>query len=261
MKRIISIILCTFLLICLGGCVVHDTDAVSFRSISQEEAMRIMEEEEGYVIVDVRTFEEYSEGHIPNAINIPVETIGKHMPEELPDREQLILIYCRSGVRAKQAAELLAGLGYVNVCEFGGILDWKGETVTEFNYTDDPGCNLIIEVNGVQLSAVFADNEASEELKKKLKEEKQIELHLSEYGNFEKVGPLPWTLPTEDERITAKPGDILLYQGDQITIFYGENTWSYTWLGHILGMTQSELKEIFGKGDVTVTLFLDWWDY
>ncbi len=261
MKRTVPLFSCILLLICLCGCIVHDTKEISFRSISQEEAVRMMEEEEGYVVVDVRTSEEYNEAHIPDAINIPVETIGKQMPEELSDLKQLILIYCRSGVRAKQAAELLAGLGYENVCEFGGIIDWKGDTVTEFHYTDNPGCDLIIELDGRQLSAVFADSEAAEELKKKLTEEKQIELHLSEYGNFEKVGPLPWTLPAEDERITTTPGDILLYQGDQLTIYYDENTWNFTRLAHIRGVTQDELKEFLGEGDVTITLFLDWWDY
>ena len=260
MKRKILFLIC-ILLICLSGCIAQDTLETSFRSISQEEAVRMMEEEEGYVIVDVRTAEEYNESHIPDAINIPVETIGNEMPEELPDPDQIILIYCRSGIRAKTAAALLVGLGYVNVYEFGGIIDWKGDTVTEFNYTDDPGCDLIIEIDGRQLSAVLADNEATKELKKKLTEEKQIELHLSEYGSFEKVGPLPWALPTEDERITSETGDIFLYQGDQVTIFYGENTWSYTRLAHIPGVTKEELKEFLGEGDVTVTLFLDWWDY
>ena len=90
----------------------------------------MMEEESDYIILDVRTEEEYCEKHIPDAINIPNETIGFGEIEELPDKDQLILVYCRSGNRSKQAAEKLAELGYTNIVEFGGINDWTGETVS-----------------------------------------------------------------------------------------------------------------------------------
>jgi rhodanese-related sulfurtransferase len=83
------------------------------------------------VLVDVRTPEEYREGHIPGAINIPNETIGTGEIPELPDKDQLILVYCRSGRRSKEASEKLVKLGYTNIVEFGGILDWTGETVSE----------------------------------------------------------------------------------------------------------------------------------
>ena len=86
-----------------------------------------MAEEEGYLILDVRTQEEYADGHIPGAICVPNESISEEMPEELPDKEQLILVYCRSGNRSKQAAQKLAELGYTNVKEFGGIMSWDGE--------------------------------------------------------------------------------------------------------------------------------------
>lgn len=90
----------------------------------------IMETNEDYIIVDVRTFEEYCEGHIPGAINIPNEDIVDTEPELLANKEQMILIYCRSGNRSKQAAEKLANMGYTNLIEFGGIIDWDGEIVT-----------------------------------------------------------------------------------------------------------------------------------
>ena len=102
----------------------------SYRQISMEEAVTMMEEESDYIILDVRTEEEYCEKHIPDAINIPNETIGFGEIEELPDKDQLILVYCRSGNRSKQAAEKLAELGYTNIVEFGGINDWTGETVS-----------------------------------------------------------------------------------------------------------------------------------
>ena len=82
------------------------------------------------IILDVRTAEEYSEKHIPGAINIPNETIGADDIPELPDKDQLILIYCRSGNRSKQASEKLAKQGYTNIVEFGGINSWTGETVS-----------------------------------------------------------------------------------------------------------------------------------
>lgn len=90
----------------------------------------MMEEESNYIILDVRTEEEYNDKHIANAINIPNEAIGKEEIPELQDKEQLILVYCRSGNRSKQASQKLADLGYTNIVEFGGINDWTGETVT-----------------------------------------------------------------------------------------------------------------------------------
>jgi len=99
----------------------------SYRSISQEEAMRIMKEEEGYVIVDVRSKDEYDTEHIPGAILIPNESIGTQAPPELPDKDQVILVYCRSGNRSRQASDKLAYMGYTNVLEFGGISSWTGE--------------------------------------------------------------------------------------------------------------------------------------
>ena len=97
------------------------------RYVSMNEIISIMEENENYIILDVRTIEEYNEGHIPNAICIPNETIDEDVINKLPNKDQLILIYCRSGNRSKQAANKLKKLGYTNLIEFGGIIDWKGE--------------------------------------------------------------------------------------------------------------------------------------
>ena len=106
-------------------------DAPGYRQITQEEAARIMETQRDYRIVDVRTPEEFAAGHIPGAINVPNELIGCDDPEALPDRDQLLLIYCRSGRRSKEAAQKLASIGYTNIAEFGGILTWLGEIVTD----------------------------------------------------------------------------------------------------------------------------------
>lgn len=103
----------------------------AYRRISQDEAQSMMQAESGYAIVDVRRQDEYATGHIPGAICIPNESIGSERPTELPDLGQLILVYCRSGNRSKQAARKLADLGYTNVVEFGGINTWPGEIVTD----------------------------------------------------------------------------------------------------------------------------------
>lgn len=108
------------------------TSTVStYRQITQSEAADIMENDKSCIILDVRTLEEYNEGHIPNAICIPNEIIIDKQPSKLPDKDQLILVYCRSGRRSKEAAEKLAAMGYSNIVEFGGIRDWTGKIVKE----------------------------------------------------------------------------------------------------------------------------------
>lgn len=102
-----------------------------YRQVTTEEAVNIMQTEENYVILDVRTAQEFASGHIPGAVLLPNETIGTEDILLLPDKDQLILVYCRSGNRSKQAAEKLAQLGYTNIVEFGGINSWTGEIVTQ----------------------------------------------------------------------------------------------------------------------------------
>ena len=99
--------------------------------ISQEEAMERMQRDDGHIVLDVRREDEYAAAHIPGAVLLPNESIGDEPPELLPDKDQIILIYCRSGNRSKQAAQKLADMGYVNVFEFGGINTWPGEIVSE----------------------------------------------------------------------------------------------------------------------------------
>ena len=114
---------------------------------------------------------------------------------------------------------------------------------------------ITIDVNGNKLTASLADSTAAKELAEKLKAG-SVTVTLNEYGGFEKVGDLPWSLTKSDKQVSTEPGDIMLYQGDQMTIFYNSNSWSYTKLGHIGNITQEELKDIFGDGDVSVTLSL-----
>ena len=127
MKRILITLLAVILLTSCDA----PQDELGYKQISTDEAIEIMDSEDEYVILDVRTVEEFQEKHIPGAINVPNEEIGTESIEELPDKEQLILVYCRSGNRSKQASEKLVDLGYTNIVEFGGINDWTGETVSE----------------------------------------------------------------------------------------------------------------------------------
>ena len=109
----------------LSGC-----SSASYTQISQDEAMKMMQEQTDCLIVDVRRPDEFAEGHIAGAVNVPNETIEDEAPEALPDKEQTLLVYCRSGNRSKEASQKLADMGYTNVYEFGGINTWEGEIVT-----------------------------------------------------------------------------------------------------------------------------------
>ena len=128
MKKYVAILLSLLLLV---GCTEQSNQKKTYRQISMKEAITMMNEESGYLIIDVRTLGEFNEKHIPNAINIPNESIGTEEIPELPDKDQLIFVYCRSGNRSKQASEKLVALGYTNIVEFGGINDWPGETISE----------------------------------------------------------------------------------------------------------------------------------
>lgn len=128
MKKFIPILLSALMFTGCGGA--GNSTENAYRQISMEEAVDMMEKESGYIILDVRRPDEFTAGHIPGAINVPNESIGKDEIAELPQKDQLIMVYCRSGRRSKEAAEKLVKLGYTNIVEFGGILDWKGETVT-----------------------------------------------------------------------------------------------------------------------------------
>lgn len=374
MKRLILFVLIALLLLTACGSKgqIMDGDGMvnSYKQISQDEAKEMMLRNDGHVILDVRRQDEFDAGHIPGAILIPNEDIGTTPPKELPDLNQVILIYCRSGNRSKQAAQKLFDMGYTNLYEFGGIIAWTGEIVTEnapeesvppvkttasvsfesfdgggpefsarignpeiasyesqrhyykddhdqmtgagyevvFTFTglkagetkatisarspiadnfdavysikvDQPGNvtleqleetdfnevveairpvpMLVIEANDSYFYASLEDNSTAEAFTEELSHG-EIEIEMHDYGGFEKVGPLPWSLPRNDESITTKPGDVILYQGNQITIYYGENTWSFTRLAKINDTSKEELLELLGSGDVTVRFWIEW---
>lgn len=143
-KNIIIAIIIIAVLICIG-CFIYKSSKTNktttsnnstttsaaktneIRHVSMDDIVKIMDENKDYVIVDVRTPDEYKEGHIPNAINIPNETINETVYDKLQDKNQLILIYCRSGSRSRQATYKMQKLGYTNLVDFGGIINWKGK--------------------------------------------------------------------------------------------------------------------------------------
>lgn len=128
MKKYMPIFL---LLLLLAGCTKQTHQEKNYRQVSAKEAITMMKEEKNYLIIDVRTLEEFTDKHIPDAINIPNENIGTEEILELHNKDQLIFVYCRSGNRSKQASEKLVALGYTNIVEFGGINSWPGETISE----------------------------------------------------------------------------------------------------------------------------------
>ena len=123
-KRLLPFVLSLML---LSSCGNAGSSSSGYRQISMDEAVKMMKDKKNYIILDARSPDEFAEGHIPGAINVPNEEIGTAEIAELPDKSQLILVYCRSGRRSKEASEKLVKLEYTNIVEFGGILDWKGE--------------------------------------------------------------------------------------------------------------------------------------
>ena len=126
MKRLL--ILCLPLIFMLFGCGNNSTQSdVNYESVSMSEGIERMANDEGYIMLDVRRVDEFEAGHIPGAVNLPNEEIGDEEIAILPDKEQTIYIYCRSGNRSKQAANKLTALGYKSIVEFGGFMDYTGE--------------------------------------------------------------------------------------------------------------------------------------
>ncbi|MBQ8121791.1 MAG: hypothetical protein IJ170_00540 [Ruminococcus sp.] len=175
--------------------------------------------------------------------------------------EKTVIPFCTSGssgisVSEKNIAALvpigeqLAGKRFSASASKDEVQQWYDSLPLTKEETE---MKLNITVNGQDLTATLADSTAAKELAQKL-ESGAVTVELGEYGGFEKVGALPWSLTRSDESTVTQAGDIMLYQGSQITIFYGSNSWSYTPLGHVDGLFQEELSEILGQGDVSAEL-------
>lgn len=127
--------------------------------------------------------------------------------------------------------------------------------MTAISFMASSQTKVLLTIGGNTMTATLADNDATRELKELLDKE-AITIRMSDYGGFEKVGALPQSLPTSNTQITTEPGDIMLYQGNNMVIFYGTNSWSYTRLGKIDGASVSDLKQFLGNGDILLTLSL-----
>jgi rhodanese-related sulfurtransferase len=128
-KGLIVMVLISLSLFGLTACQSEENSTLTYEQITAKEAKEIMDTQTEYIIIDARTQEEFDDGHIPNAILIPEYEIAKRAEQELPDKDALILVYCRSGRRSKIASEALVSLGYTNVKEFGGIIHWPYDIV------------------------------------------------------------------------------------------------------------------------------------
>lgn len=237
MKRMLPLLL----VLLLGVCSAHGE---GYRQIDQETAKQMMEADDGHVVVDVRRADEYDAGHIPGAILIPNESIGCDSPEALPDYDQVILVYCRSGNRSKQAAQKLAGMGYANVYEFGGILTWTGDIVT----TEEER-SMKLWINGAAFDAVLEDNDTARAFAALL----PMDLHMTELNGNEKYHYLMSGLPNAPERVGhIEAGDILLFGDSCVVVFYQsfDTPYSYTRIGRIV--SPENLAEQLGAGDVDV---------
>lgn len=240
MKRLLCVLMPVLLFI---FCSAH---AEGYRQIDQETAKKMMEANDGHIVVDVRRQDEYDGGHIPGAILIPNESIGDTAPEALPDPDQIILIYCRSGNRSKQAAQKLTGMGYTNVYEFGGIITWTGDIVT----TEEEEKEMKIWIGGAAFDAVLEDNETARSFAALL----PMELHMTELNGNEKYHYLMSGLPSTPERVGhIEAGDIMLFGDSCVVVFYQsfDTPYSYTRIGRIGGI--EALAEKLGGGDVDVT--------
>lgn len=245
MKRAILILLAA--LLCAAGCTAEGT--MTYLQISQEEAKEMMLRDDGHVIVDVRREDEYEAGHIPGAILIPNEEIETEPPELLPDRDQIILIYCRSGRRSKIAAQKLADMGYTRLYEFGGIIDWTGEITTDVPETGEEKDPMILLIGETEVPVTWEENPSVDAIRELL----PLTVEMAMYGGFEQVGSIGQDIVREDEQTDTEPGDIVLYAGNQIVVFYGRNSWAYTRLGHI-DLEQQELEELLGREPVILTV-------
>ena len=162
---------------------------------------------------------------------------------------------------AKQTQEDLSGKPYDidgdGICDVFDLCLMRKEVAENMSVSDEETeIKMNIEVNGHLLTATLADNSSAKAFAELIKSE-PLTIEMNDYANFEKVGKLPKSLPRNDEKITTEAGDIILYQGNQVTIYYDENTWNFTRIGKIDNITQSELKEILGTGSVSVTFSLE----
>ena len=174
--------------------------------------------------------------------------------------KNLIFVAIVSAALMIAGCESLPGFGSGQVMDGDGMINSIDDTQISNDETNEDmttACIMVVRVGDMPFSIDMEDNPAANEFVDKV-DHGGLTVDMHDYGNFEKVGDLPWNLPTDDKEITTKPGDLILYQGDKITIYYDENTWNFTKLGH-LSATPEEIKETFGgKEDITAEFFVEW---
>lgn len=182
--------------------------------------------------------------------------------------ESSIAAYARPAVAWARAENIVGGVGDGRFNPKGQVTRAQTAVIlyrclnrghserTEETVSQEAANQMYIQVKDTVLTAGLADNSSAAALRDLLKKG-PLTIDMSDYGNFEKVGPLGTSLPRNDEQITTIPGDIILYQGNQITIYYAQNSWSFTRLGRINGITAQRLREVLGSGDVRITLSLE----
>ena len=225
---------------------VGSAHAEGYTQIDQETAKEMMTRDDGHVIVDVRRQDEYDAGHIPRAILIPNESISGDSPEALPDYDQIILVYCRSGNRSKQAAQKLASMGYTNIYEFGGIITWTGDIVTT---EEEQKTVMTIKIGSQELFATLEGNDTARAFAALL----PMELHMTELNGNEKYHYLMSPLPSAPERVGhIDAGEIMLFGDDCVVVFYQsfDTSYSYTRIGKIDNV--EALADALGNGDADV---------
>lgn len=188
-----------------------------------------------------------------------------------PDHEEMngagfTVTFVFTGVKPGEAVmrvEERSPIGMNQDMVYSVKVDEKLNVSLEQLYTEDPEAMaemvyvLVIEANGRRFYAEPEDNSSARAFADQLSSG-PIEVEMHDYGNFEKVGSLPWELERNDEKITTEPGDVILYQGNRITVYYDENTWDFTRLAKIYGKSREELLEAFGTGDVTMKFWVEW---
>ncbi len=250
--------------ILLAGCVRsaqdHMTDGPGmekgWHEISREEAKKMMEQDDGHIILDVREREEYDSGFIPGAICIPLGRIDDTAPALLPDKEQIILVYCRSGNRSKQAAAKLAAMGYTNIYEFGGIKDWDGPVIREEEVME-PMPIYILWVNDRHFTFDPADNETAKAFIEQLDHER-LDTEFTALDETAMAGPLSWPLPGEAEETEYNAGDILTDLDGRILICTGSGSGPYVRLAGTAGHGVPELLEALAGETAEVSFFIEW---
>lgn len=240
----------------LAGCFAAKKDpGQGWHTISQEEAKKMMEQDNGRIILDVREYEEYYEGFIPDAVCMPADRIGDLAPALLPDKDRVILVYCRSGNRSRQAAEKLAAMGYTNVYDFGGIRDWTGPVARE--EVIQPMPIYCLRVGDHWFTFTPAENETAEAFLEQLSRG-SLETSLTALDGTVKTGPFSWPLPGEAQETEYTAGDILTDLKGSILICTDSGSGPYVRLAETDGMYLDELREALAGEPAETAFFIEW---